>query len=751
MTALAGGLALLAVAIALTLSRSPLVVAGTNSVAPAHTVAETLGPNGACQSDETIPSGTSAVRMWLTSSVKPLVTVVVREGSQTVAAGYAAGGLLGKVTAVSIRPLPHALRHAQVCFAIARATQMVFLYGGRAPHPEPGEEPTKMTIEYLRPGAQTWWSLVGTVASRLGMGRAPAGRWIALLPLSLMTLVVLLASWTVITQLRGSGRMPAGGRRAAPPIAGGQAAPRPGSAQTSALEPTRDSARTDLRSTGGELGRRDLAWRPSTAMRRLRTAARRVPGPAWACAVVATLSAASWSIITPPFQAPDEPSHFAYAQILAETGALPRTSQSSYSPEENAVLTALDHWAVRFNPAIETISSAAEQRRLEDDMRLPLSRIGSGAGVATAQPPLYYALQTIPYYLGADGTLLDQLALMRLLSAFLAGGTALFVFLFLREALPAAPFAWTVGGLCAALAPLLGYISGVVNPDGLLCAVSAALFFCLARGFRRGLTQGLAVALGALIAIGFLSKLNFIGLAPGVLLALILLGRRAARSHGRRAYRWTALAVGMGCGPAVLYALVNMLSGHPAFGLLSAGVSGTAAHHGNPLRELDYIFQFYLFRLPDTPAYFPGLISIRLWFEKLVGEYGWLDTDFSEGVDLLAAILLVPIVALWIREMARARTTLRARAGELIAYMAIVAGLLALIGADSYLAFPEDTGSYSEPRYLLPFEALFAVVFALAARGAGRRWGPAVGTLLVLLILGHDIFSQLLVVGRYYA
>jgi hypothetical protein len=41
-------------------------------------------------------------------------------------------------------------------------------------------------------------------------------------------------------------------------------------------------------------------------------------------------------------------------------------------------------------------------------------------------------------------------------------------------------------------------------------------------------------------------------------------------------------------------------------------------------------------------------------------------------------------------------------------------------------------------------------VVALAARGAGRRWGPIVGVLLVVMFLGQDIFSQLQVVARYY-
>ena len=100
------------------------------------------------------------------------------------------------------------------------------------------------------------------------------------------------------------------------------------------------------------------------------------------------------------------------------------------------------------------------------------------AGPAAPEPPLYYALEAIPYRLASGATLLDRLALMRLLSALLAGVTALFVFLFVRECLPGRPWAWTVGALGAALHPLLGFVSGGVNPDALLFAICAALFLC---------------------------------------------------------------------------------------------------------------------------------------------------------------------------------------------------------------------------------------------------------------------------------
>ena len=76
---------------------------------------------------------------------------------------------------------------------------------------------------------------------------------------------------------------------------------------------------------------------------------------------------------------------------------------------------------------------------------------------------------------------------------------------------------------------------------------------------------------------------------------------------------------------------------------------------------------------------------------------------------------------------------------------------MALIGADSYLEFPGPARSgYAQPRYLLPLVALFGAALALAARGAGRRWGPAVGALIVVLFLAQDIFSQLLVASRFY-
>ncbi len=476
---------------------------------------------------------------------------------------------------------------------------------------------------------------------------------------------------------------------------------------------------------------------------------RRVPRAAWVCALVAFLNAACWSVISPPFEIPDEPSHFAYVQRLAETGKLPTSSAETFPLGEYTILADLHYSQVRYHSEHGTIASLAAQRTLESDLAKPLPTVGEGStGVSASQPPLYYAIETIPYALASVGNLLDQDALMRLFSALLGGVTALFAFLFVREALPGARWAWTVGGLGVALTPLLGMMSGAVNPDAMLFAVSATLFYCLARGFRRGITPRLAAAIGAVLAVGVTTKLNFLGLLPGALLGVLALCAIELRSSRRNARRCLALALGIGVSPIVLYGIVNAFSGKPLDGSLASFLDYSGKGGSIP-GEISYIWQLYLPRLPGMSADFHGFLTTRLfWFNGLVGLYGWLDTTFPSWVYTVALIPAGLLALLLTRALVVYRGALSSRALELAVYAAMGLGLLILIGADEYSH--RTPGEYAEPRYLLPMLALWGAALALAARGAGRRWGPIAGVAIVSLVLAHDLFSQLLVISRYY-
>jgi hypothetical protein len=511
-----------------------------------------------------------------------------------------------------------------------------------------------------------------------------------------------------------------------------------------------DSPRT---AGDGPRERRRVKWLLALPIGTLRS----VPRAAWICALIATLGAACWSVITPPFQAPDEPAHFAYVQNLAETGRLPSSRNDAYSAEENQALVDLHQGELRWHPELTTISSPADVEKLRHDLAAPLQRSGAGGiGVAATEPPLFYALATIPYRLGSSGSLLDRLELVRLMNALMAGLTALFTFMFVRESLPGVPWAWTVGGLAAALMPLLGFTSGFVTPDAMLYAVCAATFYCLARAFRRGLTWRTAIALGLLIGAGLLTKLNFVGVTPGVVLGLVVLAFRGIRDTPdgpriRRAFGPMALAMAISVALVCIYALVNVITGHPTFGLASSAAHQVSGRESLLTGEIVYIWDFFLPRLPGMTDNFPGLSPLRqLWFNRTVGLYGWLDTTFPPWVYMFALIPAGLMALLALCSLIARRAALLRRKSELLVYFVISAGLLTLIGATSHLAVKLEGAGYAQPRYIMPLLPFAAAGIALAARGAGRRWGPMVGALIVTLFLAQEIFSQLLTVSRFY-
>ena len=703
--ALAIGLALTALGVAVTLSRSPPIVVGSNEVRETSFVGYAHPGVQVCQAGEALPQDTSAIRLALDARLGPKVSVRVLAGTRTISSGIRGSGWSAGSVTIGVRPLQRAVANVSVCFTGGPQYEPLGVEGSQsspstAASTATGRLSGRTKIEYLHSGHSSWWSLASGVAERLGFGRGVSGTWITGLIIALMAVVLTGTSWLILTAVAPSGAT--GARTATATTRGGRTA-----------------------ITAGSL-------------------LRRVPRAAWACALLACLNAVCWSILTPPFQVPDEPDHVAYVQQLAETGELPSSSETAYSPSEQAALEALDQPIVRLRPEVPTISTQALQNRLALTLEEPRSGIGTGtAGTATSEPPAYYALETIPYELGPATNLLDRLALMRMLSALMAGIAALFVFLFVRETLPGAPWAWTVGSLAVAVAPMLGFMSGAVNPDAMLVAVTAVTFYCLARAFRRGLTQRLAIAIGCVVGLGLVTKLDFVALLPGITLGLVVVTVRAARVSRQRALRALASALTIAAIPGVAYLLIKT-------GATPAPES-TNATAGSLGHEIGYVWQLYMPPLPGMSNYFPDILTTRqLWFNGLVGLYGWTDTMFPGWVYDLALIPAALIAALCVRTLLAERTTLARRAVELIVYAAMALGLMTLIGIGSYTDSLSHAPVWWQPRYMLAMFPLLALVLALAARGAGRRWGPTVGVLIVVLFLAHDLFSQLQVVARYY-
>jgi hypothetical protein len=493
----------------------------------------------------------------------------------------------------------------------------------------------------------------------------------------------------------------------------------------------------------------------------LLSAVRRIPRAGRWCAVIALVNAAVWAVVIPPFQVPDEISHFGYAQYLAETGRPPpqEPGREQYSAEEQLVLNQLRFFAVVGRRDQRGLWTAKDDSSLRTALATHPSRRGAGgSSSATNQPPLYYAFEAIPYWLSPSHDILTRLLVMRLFSALLAAGTVLSIFLFLRELLPGTPWAWTAGALAVAFQPMFMFISAGVHGDTLLFFASAATLLALTRSFRRGLTPRRGLAIGAFTAIGVLGKLTFLAFVPGIALGVLLLLWREWRATPRE--RRTALA-GAGAAaavvavPVVVYLLLNAVVWDRSGGA-TAGVGGTVTGHAISLKErLGYIWQLALPRLPFMKDQFGAYPLWETFFKGFIGRFGWVDYGFPARIYSAAAVVFAAFLALASFALARAGRRLGWsgigwRVPLAITFAVMVAGLFAAIGWQG-VAYRADTGfTFEQARYLFPLLAFYGLLVAIASRAAGRRWGPALGALIVVLAMAHGLFAELLTISRYY-
>ncbi len=203
--ALAVGLAVIAAAFVVTLSHSPLTVARGDS-ATAGGLVSTNQPARACQTEEALPQGTSAIRLALLAALGPRVTVQVLSGSRMLTQGaYPAGWSSGSVT-VPVSPVARAAAPVKVCFAFGSMNGLVTLRGWRArpavaASSNEGPLPGRMGIEYLRPSHRSWWSFTAATIRRKGLGHAAGGIANALLVVALAVAFVALSSWLVVKVL----------------------------------------------------------------------------------------------------------------------------------------------------------------------------------------------------------------------------------------------------------------------------------------------------------------------------------------------------------------------------------------------------------------------------------------------------------------------------------------------------------------------------------------------------------------------
>jgi hypothetical protein len=206
--ALAVGLTLTGIAIVVVLSRSPLKVAGTNSISATDYIqVDAKGKFSSCQPSGTIPKGTSAIRIGIEGLYfGPAATAKVLAGSEVLGEGHqVAGGVSAPTATLPMKSLAHAVSGAQICMTVGPALEPIRYYGipnrSSSSHTDPLQHVT-LRIEYLRRGEKSWWSFASSIAYHIGLGRAPSGTWVAFLALLLTLAVILIASRLTLEELK---------------------------------------------------------------------------------------------------------------------------------------------------------------------------------------------------------------------------------------------------------------------------------------------------------------------------------------------------------------------------------------------------------------------------------------------------------------------------------------------------------------------------------------------------------------------
>jgi 4-amino-4-deoxy-L-arabinose transferase-like glycosyltransferase len=468
------------------------------------------------------------------------------------------------------------------------------------------------------------------------------------------------------------------------------------------------------------------------------------------------LIGAAWALFVPPFQSPDENSHFAYAQTLAERFELPGNGKGLYSSTEQQLAMSwsnADQAAQVTATKPEWSKQAYEHwRTLEDDIGDAGREDGGGPNPASTNPPLYY-LYVSPAYLAAEkGDIFDRLYLMRLSSMLLLLVTVTATWLLAGELFERDRRLQFAAASVAGLQPMVSVLSASVNPDALLIALFSIAFWLGVRILKRGLTAAQAIAFFGVAGLAVTVKATGYALFPAALFVLCVAAvRRKRAGHGVAAIACAGLlafAVPTGAWLATAAALDR-----PAVNRIATG-SEKAAPTLTSFKPRDlgsYLWQFYLPKLPFQRRFggMPDLPAYDIWLKQGWAAFGWLEVKFPNWVyGVLAGLSLTALTAAGAAVARRRRSIDLAIAGFIaVAFIVLLAGL----HWTEFRTLVGGSGPFNQGRYLLPLISLggAAVAGAITLLPLRRR-AAAVG-LLAGGLFALELFSLAIVGSRFYA
>ena len=432
-----------------------------------------------------------------------------------------------------------------------------------------------------------------------------------------------------------------------------------------------------------------------------------------------------FTIVTPPFQAPDENQHYMKALAIAQGDVL--TQQRGAAIGVDVPGAALDIHAVDF-----PTEGAPAPRRFDRAQIAASADADTGrTGLAFANFPNVASYAPTLYAPGAIGLTLGRAMGLPWIDTFYVGRlvNALTGLLLLIVALRLLPFGRNAM-LATALLPTFAYQTGSLSPDAVINGLG---FMGLALALRTGFMASSPARSAALLVTG-----SLLALCKGVYLPLMAAGLRW-QQH-RRDLR-PGLILGAGALGAIAFiGWMHMSGGSQALYSIRARDTGASVMTAPLGDQLNIIVH-------DPLAYIRILVTsvverAPVYALQIVGRFGWNA--------ILLPLLAYPLAAIMLAAGVANGTGARFGMGQRFWWLAVAASVALLIETAMYLTGTPPGANYiqgTQGRYFLPVLPLVLIALSPAqpVRGAQRMF--AVAAILLATIAAATVLDSFWVHG----
>ena len=216
--------------------------------------------------------------------------------------------------------------------------------------------------------------------------------------------------------------------------------------------------------------------------------------------LITAINGIIYIIIVPPWQSPDEPTHFEYVQLMADSNTISGLVVPNFSLQEQ-IISSMDHYY--FWKYLGWTSPKPLPVKFDDTLFLRVFRAQTQIGI---KPPLYYFLASLLLRICPEHSIIFNLYLLRSFSLLLTIATVILIFFTARLIFPEDLYFPLATAAFAAFLPEFILIGTSVSLDPMANLMSALFIYLMIRLQYRGLKfHLLAVIVLVLISSAFVT------------------------------------------------------------------------------------------------------------------------------------------------------------------------------------------------------------------------------------------------------